>query len=448
MRPSFLLIFCLALLSACASKRGHRAHPSTPAATAATTGAPNSQTPPGPIGGEVAMTEEPDAEEGDEENDGELVDGTPTDLGEVEASDKRREDEVRADILSQRTFPLVDNEFVQQWVRYFTGRGRSHFEKWLSRSPRYRPLISSVMKEEGLPDDLVYLAMIESGFNPKARSHAKAVGPWQFIKSTGQRYGLTVDSWVDERRDIQKSTHAAAKYLKELHQIFGSWYLAAASYNAGEGKVLNAVRRDRSRNFWELARKKKNFRPETRNYVPKIIAAALITKDPQKYGFQQVAYEEPLKWETIPVPAGTDLRAVNKVTGIELETLKLMNSELKRSATPPGKGMYPLHVPAGQTELVTASLDKIRALKYKPEAEEQPRSRRGRRGSRVAGNRPNFAPKADNSPVAAGSYRVQSGDTLWELAKKHNTTVAEIKRLNQIRKPRDLRPGKVIKVPN
>src|SRR5690606_13336536 len=153
-------------------------------------------------------------------------------------------------------------------------------------------------REEGLPEDLIYLSMIESVFNPRAYSRARAVGPWQFIEGTGKRYGLRVNYWIDERKDIIKSTHAAAKYLKELYQIFGSWYLAAAAYNAGEGTVLNAIRRDRTRNFWQLARQEKNFRSETQNYVPKMIAAALLAKSPEKYGFadKEIAYEDPLTW--------------------------------------------------------------------------------------------------------------------------------------------------------
>ncbi|MBS1983375.1 MAG: transglycosylase SLT domain-containing protein [Bdellovibrionales bacterium] len=437
-------VFLGALSTACSSHR--KAKPHVLADAEHPVPAPSitdTKTPATPEG-EVAMTEEDETEDGsgDEEDssDTEMVEGTPTDLGEVQASDKIPEAEIRADILARKTFPLVENEFVDQWIRYFTGRGRGAFLKWLQRSPRYRPLIQKVMREEGLPEDLVYLAMIESGFNPKAKSRAKAVGPWQFIKSTGQRYGLEVDSWVDERRDIEKSTHAAAKYLRELHQIFGSWYLAAASYNAGEGKVLNAVKRDKSRNFWELARKKKNFRAETRNYAPKIIAAALITRNPAKYGFTDVEYESVLQWETVEVPGGTDLRSVTDITGIPKDTIQLMNAELKRGRTPPNHP-YKLHVPLGEAEKVAANLDKIKARKYKVEEEEAPRRRR------IARKGGGFAPIKNEAPVPAGSYRVQAGDTLWDLAKKNNTTVAEIKRLNSIRSPRQIRAGLVIKVP-
>lgn len=408
------------------------------------------------ISGDVATTEEPDEEDieedpnesADETAETDPTEGTPTDLGDVQASEQLRADEIKADALAQRTFPLVENEFVDQWIRYFTGRGRIHFEKWLSRSPRYTPIIRDVMKRDGLPEDLMYLAMIESGFNPIARSHAKAVGPWQFIASTGKRYGLEVDAWIDERRDIEKSTHAAAQYLKELHQIFGSWYLAAASYNAGEGKVLNAIRRDKSRNFWELARKKKNFRSETRNYVPKIIAAALISKNPAQYGFGDVVYEVPLQWESVEIPGNIDLRSVNDVTKIDKDMLKLLNAELRRGVTPPNTGYYPLRVPVGQGTIVTANLEAIRAKKYKiADADDERRGRRGRRGRNASRGSSQNAAAAMTAPLKAGDYRIKPGDTLWDLARRSGTTVAEIKRLNAIRSPRDIRPGAVIRVP-
>lgn len=441
-------LFLVAFLASSCATSFKKHHKKTEVAHSATGSTNLAQASSGAIEGEVDTTEEDEIAPEDEDTDvadTEPVEGTPTDLGDLNASEKIRDEEVTADILARKTFPMVNNEFVEQWLRYFTGRGRIHFEKWLSRSPRYTPLITQVMQQDGLPEDLVYLAMIESGFNPRAKSHARAVGPWQFIKSTGTRYALRVDSWVDERRDIVKSTHAAAQYLKELHQIFGSWYLAAASYNAGEGKVLNAIRRDKSRNFWELARKKKNFRAETRNYVPKIIAAALISKNPSQYGFADIKYETNLEWETVEVPSGVHLRSLTEVAGLDAETIKLMNAELKRGVTPPGQN-WTLKVPVGSKAIVLAKLDQIKAKKYKivAEADESPRrSRRGRGGKRTAGR----SSKAE-SPVGPGSYRVQPGDTLWDLAKKTGSSVADIKKANQISSPRDLRAGLVIKVPS
>jgi len=181
-------------------------------------------------------------------------------------------------------FPITVNSAVEKWIDYFTGKGRKHFVKYLERSEHFIPYIRPLLRQYGLPEDLVYLAMIESGFNNHARSFAKAVGPWQFISATGKRYGLSVNWWVDERRDTRKSTLSAAQYLKDLYGMFHSWELAAASYNAGEAKLARAVRRYGTTDFWALSRHR-FLRPETRDYVPKIIAAALIAKNRTQFGF-------------------------------------------------------------------------------------------------------------------------------------------------------------------
>lgn len=181
-------------------------------------------------------------------------------------------------------YPVTVNSSVEKWIDYFTGRGRKHMMKYLERSEHFIPFIHPLLRQYGLPEDLVYLAMIESGFNNTARSTAKAVGPWQFIPATGKRYGLSVNWWVDERRDTRKSTLSAAAYLKDLYEMFHSWELAAASYNAGEAKLARAIRRYGTADFWALTRHR-FLRPETRDYVPKIIAAALIGKNRTQFGF-------------------------------------------------------------------------------------------------------------------------------------------------------------------
>ncbi len=186
---------------------------------------------------------------------------------------------------TQFDIPVVVNSRVEYWVDYFTVRGRPHFEKYLERSEFFIPFIQPILKQNGMPEDLVYLAMIESGFNNLARSRAKAVGPWQFISATGKRYGLKVNWWVDERRDIRKSTLSAAGYLRDLYQMFQSWELAAASYNAGEAKVARAIQRYGTKDFWELSRHR-FLKPETRDYVPKIMAAAIIAKNRELFGFK------------------------------------------------------------------------------------------------------------------------------------------------------------------
>lgn len=185
---------------------------------------------------------------------------------------------------TQFDLPITINSRVDYWVDYFTGRGRKHFAKYLERSEFFIPYIRPILQQAGMPEDLVYLAMVESGFNNLARSHARAVGPWQFISATGKRYGLMVNWWVDERRDIRKSTLAAVEYLRELYQMFGSWELAAAAYNAGEGKIARAVQRYGSKDFWTIANHR-FLRQETRDYVPKIIAAAIVAKNRVQFGF-------------------------------------------------------------------------------------------------------------------------------------------------------------------
>lgn len=182
------------------------------------------------------------------------------------------------------SYPVTVNSAVEKWIDYFTGRGRKHMARYLERSEHFIPFIQPLLRQYNLPEDLVYLAMIESGFNNHARSTAKAVGPWQFISATGKRYGLSVNWWVDERRDTRKSSLSAAQYLKDLNEMFHSWELAAAAYNAGEAKIARAIRRYGTADFWAIARQR-FLRPETRDYVPKIIAAAIIGKNRTQFGF-------------------------------------------------------------------------------------------------------------------------------------------------------------------
>ncbi len=208
--------------------------------------------------------------------------------------------EVRGVVLKNTQFdiPVTVNSAVEQWVDYFTGRGRKHFERYLERSEYFIPYIHPILREHSMPEDLVYLSMIESGFNNLARSRAKAVGPWQFMSFTGKKYGLAVNWWVDERRDIQKSTVAAINYLRDLYSMFGSWELAASAYNAGEGKIARAIQRYGSKDFWVLV-KGRYLKPETRNYVPKMIAAALVAKNREQFGFAAPPVPHPAADEAV-----------------------------------------------------------------------------------------------------------------------------------------------------
>ncbi|MBC7396398.1 MAG: transglycosylase SLT domain-containing protein [Bdellovibrionales bacterium] len=184
--------------------------------------------------------------------------------------------------------PVEMNPAVAKWITYFTGKGRERFEKYLERSEYFIPYIKPILKNAKAPEDLVYLAMIESGFNNNARSGARAVGAWQFMSATGRRYGLDVNWWIDERRDVEKSTIAAIQYLKELNVMFGSWHLATAAYNAGEGKIGRAIKKYHTDDFWELCNPKfKYLRPETKNYVPKLFAAAIIGHNRKYFGFKE-----------------------------------------------------------------------------------------------------------------------------------------------------------------
>jgi len=182
--------------------------------------------------------------------------------------------------------PVEMNRSVEKWIEYFTGKGRKHFVVYLARSEFFIPFLRPILKNAKAPEDLVYLAMIESGFNNNARSNARAVGAWQFISATGRRYGLDINWWVDERRDVEKSTIASIQYLKELNAMFGSWYLAWASYNAGEAKMAKAIKKYRTTDFWEICNGR-YLRPETKNYVPKLIAAAIIGKNRKQFGFEE-----------------------------------------------------------------------------------------------------------------------------------------------------------------
>ncbi len=246
-------------------------------------------------------------------------------------------------------FPVTWNKQTAMWVKFFTTRGRNHFINYTQRAGRYAPVLSKIMADNGLPRDLIYLAMAESGFQNHARSWAKAVGPWQFMPATGKNFGLNIDWYVDERRDPLKATIAAANYLKMLHGLFGSWELAAAGYNAGEGKVGRAIRMYKTKDFWQMS-KGRYLRPETKNYVPKIMALAIIGKNLEVFGFNEINFEKALDYEEIVVKGNADLYEVAEVLELDFEEVKRYNPEITRWQIPPYLENYALKVPVGAKE--------------------------------------------------------------------------------------------------
>lgn len=319
--------------------------------------------------------------------------------------------------LPDSDIPLTFNSKVDYFVRYFQGAGRGSFAKWLSRSERYIPMMKQVLRKEGLPEDLVYLAMIESGFLPHALSVASAVGPWQFMPATGKNYNLRIDFWIDERRDPLKSTIAAALYLKELYALFNNdWYLAAAGYNAGENKILRAINMYNSRDFWELS-KGEYLKRETKDYVPKLLAAAIIAKEPAKHGFADVAYLPPIEFDVVKIPSRTDLEVAAKACGVSDKTLRELNPELRRGSTPPNYPDYQLKVPKGAGAVFEAEYAKI------PETERYVER------------------------VATVKYRAKKRDTLASIARRFDTTPQAIAELNHLGRGKKKLKGRVLTVP-
>ncbi|MNS60500.1 Membrane-bound lytic murein transglycosylase D precursor [compost metagenome] len=249
--------------------------------------------------------------------------------------------------------PVTYNKKVSKWVAYYQVRGNKWFRNWLQRSYKYMPFIQAELKKAGMPIDLAYMVMIESGFISHATSHADAVGPWQFIEPTGVRYGLSKTWWLDERRDLRKSTLAAIRYMKDLYGEFGSWYLVAASYNMGENGLRRQIKKYGTKDYWALI--KLNALPEeTQEYVPKILAAMLISKAPNLYGFRDLERMDPLEYEVVLVPGGTDLDPLADHLGVTRKALKDLNAELYLGYIPRQIEKHYIRVPKGASRFVAS----------------------------------------------------------------------------------------------
>jgi len=399
----------------------------------------------------------------------ELKDGTQA-LADLALPD----DEPVADV------PLALNDKVNYFITFFQTKGRGTYARWLSRSTRYLPMMKEILRKEGLPQELVYVAMIESGFQLHARSWANAVGPWQFMSATGRRYSLRIDQWVDERKDPVKATMAAAMYLKDLYGMFNNdWYLAAAGYNAGENKIFRAIDKYDTSDFWELS-KGSYLKRETKEYVPKLLAAAIIAKDPARYGFTEIASVPVVEYDTVTVKGRTDLELVARLAGTTYQSIKELNPALRHWCTPPNYPDYELKIPKGTKARFEQGLAAIPAEQHFSEKNLYSRYTATRKDSlkqlarrfgstagelaelnglgvkdRIAGRTliipvkqsVNFAQEgrretAKAEAAAAQYYTVRKGDTLHSLSRRFKVSVKVLAAWNNLKHAVALKPGK------
>ena len=393
--------------------------------------------------------------------------------------------------------PIVVNDSVLRVIAAFQSAAlHDKIQAGLVRSGRYLPMIHRVFAEEGLPQDLAMIAFIESSFLPMARSNKMAHGIWQFMPRTGRQYGLRSNGLVDERRDPEKSTRSAARYLAYLHEIFGDWYLAMAAYNAGEGKIMRAMNKTGAKDFWQLA-SSSAIRKQTKNYVPAFLASVVISKNPSHYGFTVVA-DPPLEFDTLTLDRSISLHDLAQAASLPIEDLQFLNPELISHVTPQQPEGYELRIPGGSLETVAVTIAAVpttRPPAFKTHvakkgdtlpkiarrygvtvtsiAEANSLSTRARlsRGQEVMVPEKAKKPAKTTTKVAAAksdktskakktkakpalaqasgakSYKVQSGDTLYQIALRHGTTVAEILAVNGLGGSGLIKPGDKIKIP-
>ncbi len=324
--------------------------------------------------------------------------------------------EINSQRLSTKSnhIPLVINQKVVKFIKLYTNGGRKNLTKILSRAYRYFPMMKKTFRDEGLPEELIYLPIIESGFNASAYSPRHASGPWQFVKYTGKIYGLHSDWWVDERRNVEKSTVAAAKHLKDLYNWLGDWYLALAAYNAGGGKVIRAIKKYKTRDFWKLTRRRWGIlRKETADYVPKFLAVVIICENLDKFGFTEITKKPPLLYDVVEIPDATDLEIIAKCCNTTVEEIKKLNPELKRWATPPRYFNYNLRIPYGTKHLFLENFNKI--------------------------------PPEDR--ITFRRHKIRKGESIWSIASKYKIPRKMILEMNKIKNPQKIRAGDYLIIP-
>lgn len=306
--------------------------------------------------------------------------------------------------------PLVRNKKVDQFIDYFKTKGRPQFEIWLDRLDVYGPVLSKIIEQNNLPPELLYLAMIESGLNPKAHSKAAATGMWQFIYSTGKIYGLKRNWYIDERRDPEKSTKAAMAYLSTLYNEFDNWYLALAAYNSGENRVRRATKLHQTSDFWQLH----SLPRETRNYMPYFLAATIMAKNPQDYGFtKKRKRKKSYSYDIVTIEKSADLTVLARAAGTSFKNLQALNPELRQSATPSEN--YKLKIPYGSKDKFIKNYNAL------PENER-------------------FAPQFI-------SHKVRNGESLWYIARKYRVSQSDLMAVNKIRNRNMLRIGQKLTIP-
>lgn len=379
--------------------------------------------------------------------------------------------------------PVVYNQQVKKWITYFTTRGRKFFSLYVERAGRYAPMIGTILEQNDLPRDLIFLAMAESGFNNQAKSVAAAVGPWQFMPATGKSYSLNQNWYVDERRDPVKATIAAAQYLGKLYDDFGAWEIATAAYNAGEGKLGRAIKKYKTRDFWKLT-KGKYLKSETKNYVPKIMALAIIGKNLKTFGFTEIDFRAPLAYKEIKVGPMTDIMKLSVALNLDAEEVLKLNPEILRWFTPPNVTSYTLRLPPMSAQnYADCCLNKdFKSTNFQEFVLPKKMSllqvsRKFRlKDSQVLSHLNSLSPKAklakgvviklpfrkEDKLIATNRYyadlfekktikkhklptryyKVRKGDSLYVIAKKHKTTVKKILAINtKIKKSKRVYPG-------